>query len=250
MQKTINIALQGTQFTLEEPAYNALHSYLESLKAHFASYDERTDIIADIEGRIAEHLSERLSKGSVGSLADIDALIAEMGSAEDLSEFDGAETKSGASIETSKGEKRLYRDVDNGMIAGVCAGLAVYFDIDPTIVRVAFALGFFFSGISLPAYIIMWIVVPVVHSQTDKLRMQGLPVNISTLERQRTNPEPEETPANRSSRTLLWIILGVIGFIASLMLLGMFFMSFFMVSNTITVDEGSSSTMMPIYSNQ
>ena len=57
--------------------------------------------------------------------------------------------------------KRLYRSVDDRMIAGVCAGVADYFEIDPTLVRLLFALGFFVTGSGLFwAYVIMMIVVP------------------------------------------------------------------------------------------
>jgi phage shock protein C len=57
--------------------------------------------------------------------------------------------------------KRLYRSRDDRMIAGVCAGIADYFDIDPTLVRLLFVLGFFATGSGLFwAYVIMMIVVP------------------------------------------------------------------------------------------
>ena len=57
--------------------------------------------------------------------------------------------------------KKLYRSVEDRMIGGVCAGIADFFDIDPTIVRLVFVLGFFASVSGLFwAYIIMMIVVP------------------------------------------------------------------------------------------
>jgi phage shock protein PspC (stress-responsive transcriptional regulator) len=57
--------------------------------------------------------------------------------------------------------KRLYRSVDDRMIAGVCGGIAEYFDIDPTLVRLLFVLGIFVTGSGLFwAYLIMMIVVP------------------------------------------------------------------------------------------
>jgi len=46
-------------------------------------------------------------------------------------------------------------------VAGVCAGLANYFDIDPTVVRILFVIIFFAGGASLLAYLIMWIAMPV-----------------------------------------------------------------------------------------
>jgi phage shock protein PspC (stress-responsive transcriptional regulator) len=55
--------------------------------------------------------------------------------------------------------KRLKRSNDK-MIAGVCGGLANYFDIDPSLVRLAFALVAIFAGTGILAYLIMWIIVP------------------------------------------------------------------------------------------
>jgi len=46
------------------------------------------------------------------------------------------------------------------MIAGVCAGIGDYLDIDPTIVRIAFVLLAFAGGAAILAYLIMWVIVP------------------------------------------------------------------------------------------
>jgi phage shock protein C len=58
--------------------------------------------------------------------------------------------------------KKLYRSRNKRMIAGVCAGLGEFFGVDPTLVRLAFVAVtlFGFPHISLPAYLIMMIVVP------------------------------------------------------------------------------------------
>lgn len=63
--------------------------------------------------------------------------------------------------------KRLVRSTDDVMIAGVCAGLANYFNIDPTIVRLIFALFFFSGGGGLFLYIILWIVMPEASIETE-----------------------------------------------------------------------------------
>jgi len=57
-------------------------------------------------------------------------------------------------------EKRLYKDEQNKMIGGVCAGLAQYFDMDVTILRLILAFAFFVMGIGGVTYIILWIVLP------------------------------------------------------------------------------------------
>lgn len=54
----------------------------------------------------------------------------------------------------------LMRDIANKKIAGVCAGLARYFDWDTSLVRIAFVAGIFVSGIGLLGYLIGWIVMP------------------------------------------------------------------------------------------
>jgi len=57
--------------------------------------------------------------------------------------------------------KRLYRSVDDRMIAGVCGGIADYFDVDSTLIRLLFVFGFFVTGSGLFwAYLVMMIIVP------------------------------------------------------------------------------------------
>jgi len=58
------------------------------------------------------------------------------------------------------GRKRLVRSTTDKKIAGVAAGLADYFDLDPTIVRVVWLLAILFAGTGLIAYLILWIALP------------------------------------------------------------------------------------------
>ena len=57
-------------------------------------------------------------------------------------------------------EKRLTRDVNNKKIAGVCAGIANYFNLDPTLVRVIWILLVCVAGTGVLAYLIAWAVIP------------------------------------------------------------------------------------------
>lgn len=57
--------------------------------------------------------------------------------------------------------KRLYRSNVSKMIGGVCGGIAEYFDIDPTIVRLIWAFAFLWGGFGLLAYIVAWIIIPL-----------------------------------------------------------------------------------------
>ena len=66
----------------------------------------------------------------------------------------------GLSPETG-GTKRLMRSSTNKKIAGVCAGLADYFDMDPTLIRVLWLVAVLCFGTGLLAYVILWIVLPL-----------------------------------------------------------------------------------------
>lgn len=57
--------------------------------------------------------------------------------------------------------KRLYRSRRHSVIGGVCGGIAEYFTIDPTIVRLAWILAIFLGGAGVVAYVIAWIIIPV-----------------------------------------------------------------------------------------
>jgi phage shock protein C len=57
--------------------------------------------------------------------------------------------------------KKLMRSSTDKKIAGVCAGLADYFDLDPTVIRLVWLLTIFFAGTGVLAYIILWIVLPL-----------------------------------------------------------------------------------------
>ncbi len=59
------------------------------------------------------------------------------------------------------GKRKLMRSSTDKKIAGVCAGLADYFDLDPTVVRVVWLLAILFAGTGFLAYIILWIVLPL-----------------------------------------------------------------------------------------
>ena len=56
--------------------------------------------------------------------------------------------------------KRLYRIREGRVVAGVCAGIAAYFGIDPTLVRLLFALFTIFGGAGVLLYLVAWIVIP------------------------------------------------------------------------------------------
>lgn len=169
MKKIININLSGRVIPIEDSAYEKLQGYIESLRRYFSKEEDRDEIINDIESRIAELMNEKLRKGATHITdADIDEIAASMGRPEDF-DADATETKDTAGSKSSaqqsytekKARRRLYRDNNDKFIGGVCSGIAAYLNVDPSIVRILFAIITFGGfGLGFLAYIILWIVLP------------------------------------------------------------------------------------------
>lgn len=175
MKKAFQISIAGILFSIEEDAYARLDGYISSVKRHFAETEGRDEIVRDIESRIAEQLLE--SKKAVISIAEVETVIASMGKVEDFEDGIGE-----ARAETESKPKKLYRDADDSVIAGVCSGLARYFGIDPLWTRIAFViLTFILNGFPVFAYIVLWIVMPEARTAAQKLEMSGTPVNLETI---------------------------------------------------------------------
>ncbi|NML65382.1 PspC domain-containing protein [Hymenobacter sp. RP-2-7] len=166
MKKNISINLQGIIFHVEDDGYEVLSRYLQEVKAHFASYQGHEEIVADIEGRIAELFAARISPAKqVITLADVQEMTAKMGRVSDFNtspDEDEEEPAYAGTGQQSAGfgrpasgrtpppaggfathdadgqPRRLYRDLAHRKIAGVCAGLAQYFMVNPLVVRLVF----------------------------------------------------------------------------------------------------------------
>ena len=188
MKKSIIININGVTLSIDEDAYEKLSGYIVALNNYFASRPSGKEIINDIEARIAELLQPRISpsKQSI-SVEDIAEIIEILGSPEDIA---GAEDESfhEGPKDTSQSEsktrvRRLYRDRDHAMIAGVCSGMAAYFRIDPIIFRLLFFALIFAGGISVILYIVLWIAVPMARTTSQKLEMHGEEVNLNNIER-------------------------------------------------------------------
>jgi len=139
----------------------------------------------DIESRISELFSEKLTNSKqVLSLKDVDDVIAVMGQPEDYKIESDEPSKANYAYDTASRTKKLYRDRESGIVAGVCSGLAHYFGVDAVWIRVALVLLVFAGfGTGILAYIILWAVTPEAVSTSEKLEMTGEPINISNIEK-------------------------------------------------------------------
>jgi len=278
MKKNISINISGIIFHIEEDGYETLRKYLDSIKRYFASFEDSSEILSDIESRIAEIFLAKLHEGKqVITAEDVTSLIATMGSVSDFKaaeeqEFGGESTQAESSQKyressgSSTTAKKLIRDQKRKILGGVCAGLAHYFNIDPvwprllfallvlgsyggllivyiifwivlpaseeleeesnikkmfrdtekkviggvaggiaaffgvdiTVIRVLFVVFAFFGGLGLLTYIILWIALPEAKSITEKMQMQGEAVTLSNIENSVKKSLNEKGPGEES----------------------------------------------------
>lgn len=183
MKKTFTINISGTIFHIEEDAYEVLQKYLVNLKNHFGIDEEGKEIISDIEARIAEIFSEKTNDDKkVVTLEWVNEVIEIMGTPEDFAEVEGEEEPPLAG--EAKRKRRLYRDPDHRVLGGVCGGLGAYFNMDPVILRIIFAVLFLVtSGAALLAYFILWIAVPKAINTAQRLEMRGQEATVKNIEK-------------------------------------------------------------------
>ncbi len=185
MNKTININLGGFFFHIDEVAYQNLKRYLASISKSLSDDPQgKNEIIADIESRISELLSEKITDTrQVVNEADIDDIIKIMGQPEDYVEAEESYNKSSYSYKRNNTVgKKLFRDGDDKFLGGVCSGIGHYFNIDVIWIRISFIV-LIASGFTPLAYIILWVLLPEANTTAEKLQMEGEPVNIDNIEK-------------------------------------------------------------------
>ncbi len=189
MNKTIIININGIVFHIEEEAYDQLRTYMIDVKRHFGHSVDSHEIVGDIENRIAEMFSERLSAGKkeVITSLDVQEIIAQMGRVSDFSdETAGTEDANREAFYEPTYEtiqRKLMRDMDDRFLGGVCSGLGHYFGMESRWVRLLFLLLFIFWGTGLLVYIILWIVVPAARTRADRMAMRGEAPNLQNFQR-------------------------------------------------------------------
>ena len=216
MKKNITINLCGRLFQIDEDAYELLQQYIESLRQSFGHEEGGEEIVNDIEARIAELFSELNQQGIEAiTIEHVKDIITRIGKPEERT---GEEEKSDngghkyASFRTAAqgcrdnvrartAGKRLYRNPNDKMVAGVLSGIAAYTASDVTWWRIGYVLlvlgsnflfgpilhvihmGFFFhvNLAFILFYFILAIVLPVADTPKQVLEMKGKDVTPQNL---------------------------------------------------------------------
>lgn len=198
MKRSFSANIDGQIFYIDEDAFKLLNSYLEQLRLTFSGA-EGEEIVSDIESRIRELFQERIDSGkSVITITDVSKVIETMGSPEALG---GNEEEPGAvpppipedahqeeqqrpfTSLNMPGKKKLFRNEQNKVFGGVFGGLATYLGWNANIMRILYVvlMCFTYFWLLILLYMLAWMIIPVAVTPTQRLQMNGEPVNVDTL---------------------------------------------------------------------
>lgn len=224
MKRTVDISISGISFHIESEAYELLNQYSSSLEETYKNNPDGEEIIADIEARIAELiLSWQKTPSTPVTVECVHRIIDQLGLPDELA----AESKTQPAPEaeekhpSSKLSKRFYRNPDGAIIGGVVNGLATYFGIDVTWLRIILVT---IAALSIPlqsgqliawisvAYVVLLLIVPKAKTPLQKLEMKGEKITVSSLENslRESMDAVSSHPKNQRSASifsnLIWIL--------------------------------------------
>ncbi|MEX2151353.1 MAG: PspC domain-containing protein [Steroidobacteraceae bacterium] len=188
MNTVITVNLNGNAYQLDERGFESLRAYLDSAEAQLASNPDKAEILSDIEQAIADKCRRYLNPHkSVVVAVELDRILAEMGpveseTGETAADSEGQRNAPDTPQSRADAPRRLYQIREGSMISGVCNGLAAYFSVDVTIVRIVFvALTILTGSLWILAYILMMFIIPDATTSEERAAAHGQPFNAQQL---------------------------------------------------------------------
>jgi len=182
MNKVIIINLNGTAYNLEEGGYTKLQTYLENAAKELAENPDKDEIIADLEQAIGEKCQKVLTPHkTVVMEMEVDQILVEMGPV-DATQAASTEEKSKEKESTESAPRRFYLIREGSYIAGVCTGIAAYFNMDVAWVRLGYLVLFGINNIlGIIAYVIPMLVATYATTGEERAAARGKPFNAQEL---------------------------------------------------------------------
>ncbi|MBQ5985258.1 MAG: PspC domain-containing protein [Bacteroidales bacterium] len=180
MKEVEQVSIGGYAFTMDKEASGTASAYLKELESFYAS----NEIMEGIEERMAELLLEKTPRDGVVTKEAVDGIIDILGRPEKIEQEEPKEAAPKAAREP-RPKKKLYRDLENAKIAGVCSGLAAYFDVQVALFRVIFLvlalIGLFplfhrdsAIVLTVPAiYLVLWLSMPAAKTARQRWELRG-----------------------------------------------------------------------------
>ncbi len=182
MRKVTTVSLNGNAYQFEDSAYEAIRAYLDHAQRALADNPDRNEILADLEQAIADKCDTFLGKQkNVVLTQEARQILAEMGpvdGAADAGAWDAEQAvpeddEIPPSQQLVARRKRLFRLPSEGMMGGVCAGLAAYFAVDVVWVRLGFVVLTMFTGVWFFVWLALLIVMPAARTPEQMASARG-----------------------------------------------------------------------------
>ena len=182
MKRVMNACIGGRSFTLNDDAYNRLDAYLKHFREKLSVPEaQKGEVMEEIEGRISELFFQEVGDSSrVVTLQMVEQVVSTLGMPDGSAETGYTYT---SAFPEDKVPRKLYRDMDNKGLAGVCAGLAQYFEIDVTIIRIIMLVALIMGTSGFWIYLVLWIAVPRAETPAQKCEMRGIPATAENMAR-------------------------------------------------------------------
>jgi phage shock protein PspC (stress-responsive transcriptional regulator) len=177
MQIMITINLNGNSYQLDERGYEALRAYLEHAESQLGGNPDSSEILRDLEQSIAEKCQRLLGPGkTVVTTGEIAQILREIGPVES-----SVAHESPTPTSIAKPPRRVYQIREGAILSGVANGLAAYFNIDPTIVRVTFVAAAVLEMVhydrppmlAIGLYVLLVFLVPYAKTSEERAAAQG-----------------------------------------------------------------------------
>lgn len=187
MKKTLNVAIGGCSFIIDEDACTEIGNYLERFKTAIGTSTSSAEVLDELECRIADLLKAKLGGREVVSLAMVNEVIAQLGYPEGYREPVDQENSNDNAGDYNdaygRPVRKLFRDPDDKKIAGVCSGLSLFFGVDVVIIRVIFLIALICGSAGFWIYLVIWIAAPEARTAAEKCELRGIPATAENIRR-------------------------------------------------------------------
>ncbi len=217
MNRVTVINIAGRALYLENDGAEAIDRWMEAARATLEGDPDRDELLTDFEQVIADRCAAQAAGPTdVVSTSAVEEILSALGPVEPASPSDGeaGEGEPAAAGESPLHERRLYRltGEGEGVIAGVCAGLAAYVNVDVTVVRVVTVIAALFSlGAVALVYAAMALIVPAASSPDERLAVRGYGESAKdVMSRARANAGPALASVGTALREIIHVLANVI----------------------------------------
>ncbi|MCH7698213.1 MAG: PspC domain-containing protein [Chloroflexi bacterium] len=217
MNRVTLINLAGRALYVEDDGAEAIDRWMEAARATLEGDPDRDELLADFEQAIGDRCSARTTgETDVVTTPVVEEILSALGPVEPAGTSDGeaVETEPIAAAETRLRDRQLYRltGEDEGMIAGVCAGVAAYLNVDVTVVRVVTVIAALVSlGAVALVYGAMALIVPAASSPDERMAVRGYGVSAKeVMSRARENAGPALASVGKALREVTHVLANVI----------------------------------------